>query len=137
MILEPETGQPPEPGYFAGLRELCDAHEVLLILDETITGFRWHVRGAQFVYGIEPDLSVFGKGLASGHAIGLVISHHWLTYTPGNLLPGYLTSLDPTTTVGSSEVPCRPGNRSRCFGWEPVIASGGPPSVSGRCRDGS
>jgi hypothetical protein len=43
-------------------RELCDAHGVLLILDETITGFRWHVHGAQFVYGIEPDVSVFGKG---------------------------------------------------------------------------
>ncbi len=66
VILEPETGQRPEPGYFDGLRRLCDAHGALLILDEMITGFRWHERGAQFVYGIEPDLSTFGKGLANG-----------------------------------------------------------------------
>lgn len=66
VFLEAETGQPPEPGYFEGLRRLCDAHGALLILDEMITGFRWHARGAQFVYGIEPDLCTFGKGLANG-----------------------------------------------------------------------
>ena len=69
VILEAETVQPPEPGYFEGLRALCDSNGVLLILDETITGFRWHVRGAQFVYGIEPDLSIFGKGLANGFPV--------------------------------------------------------------------
>jgi len=69
VILEAETVQPPAAGYFAGLRELCDAHGALLILDETITGFRWHERGAQFVYGIEPDLSTFGKGLANGFPV--------------------------------------------------------------------
>ncbi len=66
VVLEAETVDPPADGYFAGLRGLCDKHGALLILDEIITGFRWHERGAQFIYGIEPDLSVFGKGLANG-----------------------------------------------------------------------
>jgi glutamate-1-semialdehyde 2,1-aminomutase len=66
VMLEAETVEPPAPGYFAGLRRLCDRHGALLILDEIITGFRWHERGAQFVYGIEPDLCVFGKGMANG-----------------------------------------------------------------------
>ncbi len=66
VMLEPETVQPPAPGYFDGLRDLCDRHGALLILDETITGFRWHVRGAQFLYGIRPDLSTFSKGMANG-----------------------------------------------------------------------
>ena len=66
LVLEAETVEPPADGYFAGLRRLCDEHGALLILDEIITGFRWHERGAQFVYGIEPDLCVFGKGLANG-----------------------------------------------------------------------
>ena len=34
-----------------------------------ITGFRWHERGAQFVYGIEPDLCTFGKGIANGFPV--------------------------------------------------------------------
>ncbi len=69
VILEAETVQPPAPGYFDGLRRLCDQHGALLILDETITGFRWHERGAQFVHGIEPDLCTFGKCLANGFPI--------------------------------------------------------------------
>jgi glutamate-1-semialdehyde 2,1-aminomutase len=66
VVLEAETVDPPASGYFSGLRELCDKYGALLILDEIITGFRWHERGAQFLYGIQPDLCVFGKGLANG-----------------------------------------------------------------------
>ena len=66
VVLEAETVEPPKPGYFDELRRLCDQHGALLVLDEIITGFRWHERGAQFLYGIEPDLCTFGKGLANG-----------------------------------------------------------------------
>ena len=67
--MEAETVQPPAPGYFDGLRRLCDRHGTLLVLDEMITGFRWHERGAQFVHGIEPDLCTFGKGIANGFPV--------------------------------------------------------------------
>lgn len=66
VVLEAETVEPPAPGYFDGLRHLCDRHGALLILDEIITGFRWHERGAQFIYHIEPDLCTFGKAMANG-----------------------------------------------------------------------
>ena len=66
VVLEGETGEPPAAGFFAGLRELCDRNGALLILDEIITGFRWHERGAQYVHAIEPDLCTFGKGMANG-----------------------------------------------------------------------
>ena len=69
VVMEAETVQPPAPGYFDGLRRLCDRNGALLILDEIITGFRWHERGAQFVYGIEPDLCTFAKGLANGFPV--------------------------------------------------------------------
>ena len=66
VVLEAETVQPPAQGYFDGMRRLCDQNGALLVLDEMITGFRWHERGAQFVHGIEPDLCTFGKGIANG-----------------------------------------------------------------------
>jgi glutamate-1-semialdehyde 2,1-aminomutase len=66
VVLEAETVEPPAPGFFAGLRELCDRNGTLLVLDEIITGFRWHERGAQYLYSIEPDLCTFGKGIANG-----------------------------------------------------------------------
>ena len=69
VVMEAETVEPPKEGYFAGLRSLCDASGALLILDEIITGFRWHERGAQFVYNIKPDLCVFGKALGNGFPV--------------------------------------------------------------------
>ena len=66
VVLEAETVEPPAPGFLAGLRELCDRNGALLVLDEIITGFRWHERGAQYLYSIEPDLCTFGKGIANG-----------------------------------------------------------------------
>jgi glutamate-1-semialdehyde 2,1-aminomutase len=69
VVLEAETAVPPQPGFLAEVRGLCDRHGALLVLDETITGFRWHVGGAQRLYGIVPDLSTFGKALANGFAL--------------------------------------------------------------------
>jgi glutamate-1-semialdehyde 2,1-aminomutase len=69
IVMEAETVQPPAPGYFDGLRRLCDRNGALLILDEMVTGFRWHERGAQFVHSIEPDLCTFGKGIANGFPV--------------------------------------------------------------------
>lgn len=66
VFLEAEGLEPPRPGFFDGLRALCDRYGALLVLDEIITGFRWHERGAQHVYGIRPDLSTFGKAMANG-----------------------------------------------------------------------
>jgi glutamate-1-semialdehyde 2,1-aminomutase len=73
VVMEAETVQPPAPGYFDGLRRLCDRNGALLILDEIITGLRWHERGAQFVHGIEPDLSTFGKGIANGFPVSALV----------------------------------------------------------------
>jgi glutamate-1-semialdehyde 2,1-aminomutase len=57
---------PPEPGFLEGLRELCTEHGALLLFDEVITGFRLAYGGAQTVYGLAPDLSVFGKVMGGG-----------------------------------------------------------------------
>lgn len=69
LILEAARTDEPAPGFLEGVRNLCDRHGALLILDEMITGFRWHLGGAQKMYGIVPDLSTFGKALANGFAL--------------------------------------------------------------------
>jgi glutamate-1-semialdehyde 2,1-aminomutase len=73
IVLEPETIEAPAPDFFPSLRKVCDEHGALLILDETITGFRWHERGAQFVYDISPDLSTFGKAIANGFPVSALV----------------------------------------------------------------
>jgi len=69
LILEPARTEDPREGYLQALQRLCHAHGALLILDEMITGFRWHEGGAQKLYGIVPDLSTFGKALANGFSV--------------------------------------------------------------------
>jgi glutamate-1-semialdehyde 2,1-aminomutase len=69
LILEASRGDDPPEGYLHALKALCHANGALLILDEMITGFRWHAGGAQQLYGIEPDLSCFGKALANGFSV--------------------------------------------------------------------
>ena len=69
LILEPVRIDPPAPGFLEGLQALSRKHGAVLIFDETITGFRWHLGGAQALYGVTPDLSIFGKALANGFAL--------------------------------------------------------------------
>ena len=74
LIVEPVAGNmgvvPPEPGFLAGLRELCDRNGVLLIFDEVISGFRVGPGGAQQVYGVKPDLTCLGKIIGGGLPVG-------------------------------------------------------------------
>jgi len=63
----------PRPGFLAGLRELTRAHGVLLVFDETVTGFRLDYGGAQAYYGVRPDLATLGKALGGGYPIGAVV----------------------------------------------------------------
>jgi glutamate-1-semialdehyde 2,1-aminomutase len=74
LIVEPVPGNmnciPPRDGYLKHLRNLCTQHGALLIFDEVMTGFRVALGGAQALYGIEPDLSTFGKIIGGGMPVG-------------------------------------------------------------------
>jgi glutamate-1-semialdehyde 2,1-aminomutase len=69
VVMEPEASIPPIPGYLAQVKELCEQRGAVLIFDEMITGFRWHLNGAQKFHGVIPHLSTFGKAMGNGFAI--------------------------------------------------------------------
>jgi glutamate-1-semialdehyde 2,1-aminomutase len=69
VILEPEKEQEPQNNFLHELQQLCHDNGTVFILDEMITGFRWHNGGAQRVHNIIPDLCSFGKALANGFAV--------------------------------------------------------------------
>ena len=74
LIIEPVVGNanclPPREGYLQHLRELCSKHGALLIFDEVMTGFRVALGGAQARYGVQPDLTTFGKVIGGGMPVG-------------------------------------------------------------------
>jgi glutamate-1-semialdehyde 2,1-aminomutase len=66
VMLEPVRFDPPAPGFLKGVRELCTRFGAVLVFDETVTGLKWALQGAQDYFNVTPDLSVWGKGLANG-----------------------------------------------------------------------
>jgi glutamate-1-semialdehyde 2,1-aminomutase len=73
LILEPSRGEDPREGFLHEVQRLCRENGALLIFDEMITGFRWHAGGAQKLYGVEPDLSAFGKALGNGFSVSALV----------------------------------------------------------------
>ncbi len=73
VIVEPlQRTIPPQPGFLEGLREITARHEIPLIFDEVVTGFRLAYGGAQEYYGVTPDLCAIGKSMSAGHPISAV-----------------------------------------------------------------
>jgi glutamate-1-semialdehyde 2,1-aminomutase len=73
IIVEPlHRCTSPQPGFLQGLREATAEMGLLLIFDETVTGFRLAYGGAQEYYGVRPDLATLGKALGGGYPIGVV-----------------------------------------------------------------
>ena len=70
ILVEPVAGNmgvvPPVAGFLQGLRSVTRRHGALLVFDELMTGWRAHSRGAQVLYGIEPDLTCLGKVVGGG-----------------------------------------------------------------------
>ncbi len=84
----------PPPGYLAGVRELCDSHGILLILDEVMAGFgrtgRWFAFDG---YDVRPDLITFAKGVNSGYVPlgGVIIDEPIAELFDERVFPGGLT----------------------------------------------
>jgi len=63
----------PGPGFLEGVRDLAKKYGSVLVFDEIRSGFRVDMGGAQKLFGVTPDLSVFGKAMANGYPIGAVV----------------------------------------------------------------
>lgn len=74
IITEPVVGNMglvlPKPGYLEGLRRITAQYGALLIFDEVMTGWRVSYGGAQGYFGIDPDLTTFGKVIGGGLPVG-------------------------------------------------------------------
>ncbi|MFP4105638.1 MAG: glutamate-1-semialdehyde 2,1-aminomutase [Phycisphaerae bacterium] len=97
VLLEPIAGNmgviPPVEGYLQQLRTLCDEQESLLVFDEVMTGFRVAYGGAQSLFDVKPDLTVFGKIIGGGMPVGAV--------TGPDEIMGRLAPLGPIYQAGT------------------------------------
>jgi adenosylmethionine-8-amino-7-oxononanoate aminotransferase len=111
FICEPIVGSqqgavmPPE-GYLTRVREICDHYEIIMIVDEVMTGFGR--TGTDFAiehFGIEPDIITFGKGISSGYAPlgGMIVKDKiidsLIKYGNGRFMHGYTYSGHPVSVA--------------------------------------
>jgi glutamate-1-semialdehyde 2,1-aminomutase len=78
IIMEAASTEAPNPGFLEAIRELTTREGIILIFDEMISGFRFHPKGAQFYYGVTPDLATFGKALANGFSVAALVGRREL-----------------------------------------------------------
>lgn len=97
IIIEPVAGNmgciPPKNHFLQQLRSLCDAHGILLIFDEVMTGFRLAAGGAQELYQVNADIVCFGKVIGGGLPVG--------AFAARNELMDYLAPLGPVYQAGT------------------------------------
>ncbi len=73
VIMEPMNISFPNEGYLQSAKELAHQYGALLIFDETVTGFRYHIGGAGAYFDVTPDLATFGKGMANGYPLSAIV----------------------------------------------------------------
>jgi glutamate-1-semialdehyde 2,1-aminomutase len=73
VLMEAARIDEPTGDYLHWVKQTAHAHGALLVFDEMITGFRWHLGGAQAAYGVTPDLATFGKALANGFSVSALV----------------------------------------------------------------
>ena len=107
----PESGtRPLSDEFLRGVRSLCDQYGALLIFDEVVTGFRISVGGAQGYFGINPDLTIFGKAIAGGYpgAGGIGGKQDYMRYLTAGLEAGVKKAL-VGGTLAATPVSCIAG----------------------------
>jgi len=97
IILEPVAGNmgciPPKEGFLKSLRDLCDTHNILLIFDEVMTGFRLAKGGVQELYNINADIVCFGKVIGGGLPVG--------AFAARNEIMNHLAPIGPVYQAGT------------------------------------
>ena len=119
----------PTVEFAQGLRDLCDANEIVLILDDVRGGFRLDLAGSWAPLGVEPDLSIYCKAIGNGHPISALMGRdslaesvaatfatgsYWFTGAPMAAAYATITTMQETGGIAHME---RIGNALR-DGWQ-------------------
>jgi len=73
IVMEPQRGQAPLPGFLEEVRLIADRIGAVLIFDEITTGFRMTSGGIHLLLGVEPDIAVLAKAMSNGYAMAAII----------------------------------------------------------------
>ncbi|RED18293.1 aminotransferase class III-fold pyridoxal phosphate-dependent enzyme [Pontivivens insulae] len=112
----------PQNDFLQKVRSLATRHGIVLIFDECTSGFRQSFGGLHKVYGVEPDIAVFGKTLGNGYAVSAVIGRSEVMQAAQNT---FISSTFWTERIGSAAGLRTLDVMEREKSWEYITARGG------------
>ncbi len=111
----------PSDGFLEGVRQLADSNGIVLIFDECTSGFRQSFGGLHKLFGVEPDMAVFGKALGNGYAVTAVIGREAIMEAAQST---FVSSTFWTERIGSAAALATLDAMERIRSWETVTAAG-------------
>jgi glutamate-1-semialdehyde 2,1-aminomutase len=119
--MEVSRNQGPEPGFLEKVRKLATDRRIVLIFDECTSGFRQTFGGLHKLYGVEPDMAMFGKALGNGYAITATIGRRVVMEAAQSTFISstfWTERIGPTAGLKTLEV------MSKVKSWEQITATG-------------
>lgn len=111
----------PSPDFLRKVRELATAHGIVLIFDECTSGFRQSFGGLHTLYGVDPDMAVFGKALGNGYAVTAVIGRRAVMEAAQN---SFISSTFWTERIGSAAALATLDVMEQTQSWEAITGIG-------------
>jgi glutamate-1-semialdehyde 2,1-aminomutase len=119
--MEVSRSADPDPGFLEAVRALADAKGIVLIFDECTSGFRQAFGGLHKLYGVDPDMAVFGKALGNGYAITAVIGRRSVMDAAQST---FISSTFWTERIGSAAALATLDAMEACRSWEIITETG-------------
>ncbi len=119
--MEVQRSDPPKDGFLEKVRQLATEKGIVLIFDECTSGFRQAFGGLHKVYGVEPDMAIFGKALGNGYAITAVIGRREVMEAAQSTFISstfWTERIGPTAALKTLEV------MERVRSWERITETG-------------
>jgi glutamate-1-semialdehyde 2,1-aminomutase len=119
--MEVSRNRGPDPGFLEGVRQLATDNDIVLIFDECTSGFRQSFGGLHKLYGVEPDMAMFGKALGNGYAITATIGRREIMEAAQTSFISstfWTERIGPTAALKTLEV------MERMRSWETITATG-------------
>ncbi|CAN7357783.1 aminotransferase class III-fold pyridoxal phosphate-dependent enzyme [Devosia sp. LjRoot3] len=111
----------PSPDFLKKVRELATANGIVLIFDECTSGFRQSFGGLHKLYGVDPDMAVFGKALGNGYAVTAVIGRREVMEAAQN---SFISSTFWTERIGSAAALATLDVMAQTQSWEVITGIG-------------
>jgi glutamate-1-semialdehyde 2,1-aminomutase len=121
IMMEVQRDKSPEDDFLQKVRQLATEHNIVLIFDECSSGFRQTYGGIHKMFGVDPDMAVFGKALGNGYAITAVIGRREIMESAQTT---FISSTFWTERIGSVAALKTLEVMERVKSWKQITKSG-------------